>query len=235
VVCIASIDKVFRRNKMTVSPNETLVVSREITVACACCGGEVELIVSTEELEHARANTICQPCKSLAQEEDGRLTTLTDEKETVSPNETLVVSKKEVKSLDIPEDRLVYIGRPSRWGNPFVIGRDGNRAEVIRKYQLWFQQQDMKFYEDLSKLKGKVLVCFCAPLPCHGDVIKEFLDYHDYCPDCGHWTEAGKLHDGRCYSCFTRPSLGEHCLLCGEEFPLNPYLSECPECSEPTC
>jgi hypothetical protein len=31
----------------------------------------------------------------------------------------------------------VYIGRPSKWGNPFVVGRDGNRLEVIKKYRLW--------------------------------------------------------------------------------------------------
>jgi len=31
----------------------------------------------------------------------------------------------------------VYIGRPSKWGNPFVIGRDGSRADVIAKYRTW--------------------------------------------------------------------------------------------------
>jgi hypothetical protein len=31
----------------------------------------------------------------------------------------------------------VYVGRPSKWGNPFVIGRDGSREEVIAKYRAW--------------------------------------------------------------------------------------------------
>lgn len=31
----------------------------------------------------------------------------------------------------------LYIGRPSKWGNPFVIGRDGSRADVIAKYRAW--------------------------------------------------------------------------------------------------
>lgn len=35
----------------------------------------------------------------------------------------------------------VYIGRPSKWGNPFVIGRDGSRAEVIAKYRAWIVAQ----------------------------------------------------------------------------------------------
>jgi len=31
----------------------------------------------------------------------------------------------------------IYIGRPSKWDNPFVIGRDGSRKEVIAKYRAW--------------------------------------------------------------------------------------------------
>ena len=34
-------------------------------------------------------------------------------------------------------DRQVYVGRPSKWGNSFVIGRDGSRSEVIAKYRAW--------------------------------------------------------------------------------------------------
>lgn len=35
----------------------------------------------------------------------------------------------------------VYIGRPSKWGNPFSIGRDGSREEVIEKYREWIESQ----------------------------------------------------------------------------------------------
>lgn len=69
----------------------------------------------------------------------------------------------------------VYIGRGSQWGNPFVIGRDGTREEVIEKYSTWIRAGSF-LLERLSVLKGKDLVCFCAPLPCHGDVLKELLD-----------------------------------------------------------
>lgn len=66
----------------------------------------------------------------------------------------------------VPRD-AVYIGRPSKWGNPFVLGRDGNRDEVIRKYEAWIATTDL----DPTELRGKDLVCWCAPLPCHGDVL----------------------------------------------------------------
>ena len=63
----------------------------------------------------------------------------------------------------------VYIGRPSKWGNPFLIGRDGTREEVVAKYREWVERQDL----DPTELRGKTLGCWCAPKPCHGDVLVE--------------------------------------------------------------
>jgi len=67
----------------------------------------------------------------------------------------------------------VYIGRPSKWGNPYVIGKDGCRDEVIHKYKVWLTAQPSKVAEAQRELAGKDLVCFCAPLACHGDVLLE--------------------------------------------------------------
>jgi hypothetical protein len=69
----------------------------------------------------------------------------------------------------------VYIGRPSKWGNPFSIGKDGNRIEVIAKYNLWiYRQPDL--LASLDELRGKVLGCWCAPQACHGDVLLRLLE-----------------------------------------------------------
>lgn len=65
----------------------------------------------------------------------------------------------------------VYIGRSSVWGNPFVIGRDGSREEVIQKFESWFTQQSHLVQRAKRELKGKVLGCWCTPHPCHGDVL----------------------------------------------------------------
>ena len=64
----------------------------------------------------------------------------------------------------------VYIGRPSKWGNPFVIGKDGTRSEVIAAYEEWLLSKP-ELVAALPELKGKTLACWCAPLPCHGDVL----------------------------------------------------------------
>lgn len=65
----------------------------------------------------------------------------------------------------------VYIGRPSVFGNPFVIGKDGSREEVVAKYEQWLLGQPELVAKVKAELKGKVLACWCAPLACHGDVL----------------------------------------------------------------
>lgn len=66
----------------------------------------------------------------------------------------------------------VYIGRGSKWGNPYVIGKDGNREEVIAKYE----KSLTNHAEIRSKLKGKTLGCWCKPKKCHGDILLEIAN-----------------------------------------------------------
>jgi len=73
------------------------------------------------------------------------------------------------------EHSEVYIGRGGQWGNPFRIGPDGTRTEVIEKYREWIQGQSVLLAQ-LPMLKGKRLGCYCAPLACHGDVLVEMAD-----------------------------------------------------------
>jgi hypothetical protein len=80
---------------------------------------------------------------------------------------TVVVNMRE-------EDYEVYIGRPSKWGNPFVIGKDGTRKEVIVKYRKYIMTRK-DLLESLHELEGKRLGCFCAPMACHGDVLVELV------------------------------------------------------------
>ena len=77
-----------------------------------------------------------------------------------------------------PKDAL-YVGRPTKWGNPYVIGRDGTRAEVIAKYKDFLTDliytSDL-FMADLHELRGRDLVCWCAPKACHADVLLELAN-----------------------------------------------------------
>lgn len=71
-----------------------------------------------------------------------------------------------------------YIGRNTIFGNPFIIGEDGTRKEVIEKYKVYFKAKlkDPEFKKQVLKLRGHTLGCHCKPLLCHGDVITNYLN-----------------------------------------------------------
>ncbi len=70
----------------------------------------------------------------------------------------------------------IYIGRPSKWGNPFIIGRDGDRSHVLVSYRNWIKEQP-DLMAALPELRGKTLGCWCAPFNlCHGDVLKQLAE-----------------------------------------------------------
>ena len=76
----------------------------------------------------------------------------------------------------------VYIGRwhpkiriNSKWSNPFKIGKDGSREEVIAKFRQWIYTQPNLMVQ-LPELKGKTLGCWCKPHACHGDVLAELAE-----------------------------------------------------------
>jgi hypothetical protein len=106
-----------------------------------------------------------------------------------------VVNVKQDWSV-LREATAVYIGRGNRWkglrpsplANRFIIGHDGDRGEVIAKYDAWLTERiyvagDRDVLEEMKRLAATVvqtgrleLACFCHPLLCHGDIIKRELE-----------------------------------------------------------
>ena len=76
-----------------------------------------------------------------------------------------------VRSLEAKDAVYIGRGRGSIWGNPFVIGKDGTREEVIEKYRNWIHQNPELMAKAKQRLRGKDLACFCAPQACHGDIL----------------------------------------------------------------
>ena len=96
-----------------------------------------------------------------------------------------VVSCSVVHCKKAPYD--VYIGRPSKWGNPFTHLDTSTQAkfkvktrdEAIEAYREWITNGDGKhLMNDLHELKGKVLGCWCKPLSCHGDILADLVVKH---------------------------------------------------------
>lgn len=73
----------------------------------------------------------------------------------------------------------VRIDRRSPWGNPFVIGRDGTREEVIERYRASLLADPALLARARQELRGRDLACWCAPLPCHGDVLLALVNDAD--------------------------------------------------------
>ena len=84
------------------------------------------------------------------------------------------------ESFDEHNPDHVYIGRrdpwgrweASKWANPFIIGDDGTRDEVIAKFRAYLLARP-DLLAALPELKGKTLFCWCKPDACHGDVLAE--------------------------------------------------------------
>ena len=79
----------------------------------------------------------------------------------------------------IPLGNSTYIGRPSPFGNPFVIGKDGTREEVIAKFREHLVSTPELMQRVRRELRGKDLVCFCAPEACHGDVLLYYANVEE--------------------------------------------------------
>lgn len=106
----------------------------------------------------------------------------------------------------------VYCGRAGKgqdgyFGNPFKLTSESQRGDTLEKFREYFYnrlESDPEFKMRVGKLKGKRLGCFCAPKPCHADIIAEYVnglteeivdkcscgspvhqDYDGYCSDCG--------------------------------------------------
>lgn len=98
-------------------------------------------------------------------------------------------SKRDIcfsKTVNLNKESFdVYIGRPTKWGNPFTHIDNGktlakyivsSREEAIEKYEEWITTGEGKhLLDDLHELKNKTLGCWCKPKSCHGDVLNKLI------------------------------------------------------------
>ena len=86
----------------------------------------------------------------------------------------VLMSKTKVVNLKTYKGDYIPIHRGTIWGNPFLIGVDGTRDEVIDMYEEYIRSSPM-LMADLPKLEGEVLGCYCKPKRCHGDILVKLL------------------------------------------------------------
>ena len=74
----------------------------------------------------------------------------------------------------------IYIGRGSKWGNPYRMHHETQRSQVIEQYRhhLGNMYKEGKINkEELAGMKNAPLVCFCSPKPCHGDILTKAIQW----------------------------------------------------------
>ena len=90
--------------------------------------------------------------------------------------ETIVVNMRDdISKVLEAKGLLVRIDRGTPWGNPFILDDDGDRETVIASYADHYLPHKPSLLSRLDSLHGKALGCWCAPLPCHGDALKELI------------------------------------------------------------
>jgi len=92
-------------------------------------------------------------------------------------NSKTVVVNRHYKSY------TVYIGRGTKFGNPYRIGPDGTRGDVIAKHKKDFYDNWELQEAVWNELRGEIIGCSCKPLPCHGDTYVEYIENRERIED----------------------------------------------------
>ena len=97
------------------------------------------------------------------------------------------------RKYNLLDESVILIDRSTPWGNPFIIGVNGNRDEVCNIYESWLERW-IKYKEEsniligirifnnkwvmahVKELRGKDLVCWCSPSRCHGNILIELAN-----------------------------------------------------------
>ncbi len=103
---------------------------------------------------------------------------------------TIVRSKRKNQSKELERCKAIYgeentitIDRTTKWGSPFAIGKDGSREEVMQKHQDYLRTRPDLLRTISRELSGKVLVCWCWPDQCHGDILAYLANNPDKVKD----------------------------------------------------
>jgi len=82
------------------------------------------------------------------------------------------------KRIDKIPHEAIYVGRPSKWGNPFImrVYTESQYREAVSYFRSYAIERLLTEPDWLKELRGRDLVCWCTPKPCHADVLLELAN-----------------------------------------------------------
>ena len=138
--------------------------------------------IADEENDGILTNEISQRAKEFTKEKKWTQDEL-ERQSTVKDGGTVVANMRDGKDealITWAKDNGCFqrIDRKSQWGNPYELGKDGDRKTVCESYIYYFKKK-LSLHQQLIDIKGKVLGCWCYPESCHGDYLKDLADGTD--------------------------------------------------------
>ena len=138
--------------------------------------------IADEENDGILTNEISQRAKELTKEKKWTQDEL-ERQLTVKAGGTVVANMRDGKDEALiswakENGYFQRIDRNSQWGNPYELGKDGNRETVCDSHIYYFKKK-LSLHQQLMNIKGKVLGCWCYPERCHGDYLKKLADGTD--------------------------------------------------------
>jgi len=123
-------------------------------------------------LQNAKREVSKKPTDDWRQDERDRQAEVEEEGLTVVANAS---SDKNLIAWAEKKGIAVRIDRGTRFGNPFVLGEDGDRDDVCEAYADYYLPHKKGILSSIEsgQLEGKVLICHCYPKRCHGDCLAE--------------------------------------------------------------
>lgn len=168
--------------------------SKELIAACDRGEVAVSAAAKIAELPKARQNEIINKAKDegkavgkevakaaknvVPQSADDWTESEKERRTAVERGETVVANKKTDRQLirwASEKGHFLPIDRGTQWGNPFVMGEDGDRNTVCDSFEVYFNLKP-SLQVKIPSLAGKVLGCWCFPERCHGNHLVEQLN-----------------------------------------------------------
>lgn len=161
---------------------DMLNVSRRTVATVKAIEQEAPQLIPLMESGKMTAHEAMKEVKKIVKDNKGSTSDIPKEDseliKRMKTGETVVINiDKNFHALKYAKDNDLYVqvDRWSDWGNPYLIGQDGDRDQVIESYEIYFARK-FGLQKKLHTLKGKALGCHCYPERCHGDHLKSLAD-----------------------------------------------------------
>ena len=164
--------KTSEKSELELNFSQLSVEDIETTIKCLKAFGCEQCILKDETCDSCSCNDIIESLEEqIVEPDDVYLLILPTEKKEGKHKR---IHRKNQREKLPPGSK--FVGRPSRWGNPFKVAIHG-RKTALKMYTQWLENSLIDDPQFLEPLRGYHLACYCPPdQSCHADILLDFLN-----------------------------------------------------------